>query len=259
MGASFPASGSSALPIAVAPGQTYSGLQLLCTNLGPNLALSPTCSVSVSVGVVSGLSCVPSNPATLAQNAAITCTFNYTAPGTLGGTDTPPQTVQFTGITNAQNDTNASNNIVQGVAPSGQITIVIDAIDDSATIPSETGGTVPLLPNDQLGTTTNPSVGVAGVTAPVVVPGVNTTLPGATIVGNDVVVQPGTPSGVYTVEYRICAQAAPTVCDTAIVTITIPGPANVEPEKIPTLDPKLLLGLILLIGLLGARGQRRRT
>jgi hypothetical protein len=166
--------------------------------------------------------------------------------------------VQFTGITNAQNDTNPSNNIVQGVAPSGQITIVIDAIDDSATIPSETGGTVPLVPNDQLGTTTNPSVGVAGITAPVVVPGVNTTLPGATIVGNEVVVQPGTPPGVYTVEYRICAQAAPTVCDTAIVTITIPGPANVEPEKIPTLDPKMLLGLILLIGLLGARGQRRR-
>jgi hypothetical protein len=260
MGVTFPVSGSSALPITVAPGQSYTGLQLTCTNAGPNLAISPTCAVSVSVGTVSGLVCVPAPASTpvLGVGASITCTFNYTAPGTLGGTDTPPQTVVFTGITGANNDSDPTNNIVQGVAPGGQVTIVIDAIDDSATVESSTGGTVPLLPNDQLGTTTNPSVSATGVTAPVVVPGVNTTLPGASINGsNEVVVAPGTPPGVYTVEYRICAQAVPTVCDNAIVTITIPGVANVDPSVVPTLDPKLLLVLIALMAAVGLRGQRR--
>ncbi|TAG79419.1 MAG: hypothetical protein EAZ21_10465, partial [Betaproteobacteria bacterium] len=259
MGATFPTSGSGSLPISVAPGQTYSGLQLVCTNLGPNLALSPSCSVSVSVGTVSGLSCSPSNPAVLGAGNAITCTFSYTAPGTLGGSDTPPQTVQFTGITNAQNDSDPLNNIVQGVSPSGQITIVIDAINDSAVLPSAIGGVVTLLQNDQLGTTTSPSVSATGVTAPVIVPGVNTTLPGASInPSNQLVVPPGTPSGVYTVEYRICAQAAPTVCDTAIVTITIPAIQSVDPQPVPTLDLKFLLALLMLVGWMGMKTQRRR-
>jgi uncharacterized repeat protein (TIGR01451 family) len=258
MAASFAASGPTALPIAVAPGQTYSGLQLTCTNEGLNLAIAPSCAVSVSVGSVSGFTCTPSSPAVLSPGAAIVCTFNYTAPGTLGGTDTPPVSVQFTGITNASNDTNSSNNLVQGVAPGGNATIVIDAIDNSATIESSTGGTVPILTNDQLGATLNPSISASGITAPVIIPGAGTTLPGATInSSNEVVVQPGTLPGVYTVEYEICAQVAPTVCDRAIVTITIAGEAAAAAQPIPTLDPRLLLALVALMAFVGMRRGRR--
>jgi hypothetical protein len=48
------------------------------------------------------------------------------------------------------------------------------------------------------------------------------------------------------------------VCDTAIVTITIPGVAATAVE-IPTLDPRLLLVLIAMMAAVGLRGYRRRT
>jgi hypothetical protein len=256
MAPQFASSGSAALPSVIAPGQTYAGLQLTCTNAGPNTALSPTCSVSADIGTITGFSCVPNLPASLAPGGAITCTFNYVAPGTLGGSDLPPRIVQFTGITNASNDSNGANNIVQGVAPSGVAPIVIDAIDDSGTFDTATGGIISILTNDQLGATNNPAVSATGVTAPVVVPGVNTTLPGATIDGgNNVVVAPNTPPGTYTVEYEICAQAAPTVCDRAIVTITVTGaPAEVTPKVVPTLSVHALLALMLLLTAFARRG-----
>lgn len=36
-------------------------------------------------------------------------------------------------------------------------------------------------------------------------------------------VLPGTPAGTYTLDYQICQQANPSNCDTAVVTITVPG------------------------------------
>jgi hypothetical protein len=261
MTASFPSSGAGALPTVVAPGQTYTGLQLTCTNLGPNLALSPTCAVSTDIGTVSGLNCTPNAPSSLAPNAAISCTFSYTTPGTLGGTDLPPQIVRFTGIAGASNDNNPANNVVQGVSPSGQAPIVIDAIDDSASVPSSTGGTVTILTNDQLGTTPNPSVSSTGITPPVVVPGANTTLPNPSInSSNQIVVAPGTPPGTYTVEYQICAQATPAVCDNAIATITITGDqANGQIEAVPALDPRALFMLALALVLVAGFASRRQA
>ena len=64
----------------------------------------------------------------------------------------------------------------------------------------------------------------ANTVTPVVVAGPNTTLNGATIDPNgDIHVPAGTPAGVYTVEYQVCADEAPTVCDTAVATIFVDG------------------------------------
>ena len=63
---------------------------------------------------------------------------------------------------------------------------------------------------------------MGGITAPTIVAGPGTTLPGASINGsNQVVVPAGTSPGTYTVQYQICARAVPTACDTAIVTVVV--------------------------------------
>ncbi|TAG03844.1 MAG: hypothetical protein EAZ43_05640 [Betaproteobacteria bacterium] len=265
MAASFPTTGAGALPSFIAPGQTYTGLQLTCTSLGPNLALSPTCSVFVDEGAITAFSCTPASPTALAVGQSIDCSFTYTAPGLLGGTDTSPRLVNFTGITSAGNDSDSSNNLVRGLSPSGQVPLVIDAINDSISLPASTGGTVSILVNDQLGTTTNLTVSSTGVTIPVIIVGANTTLPNPSIDANNRLVVPATtPAGTYTVEYRICAQAAPAVCDNAVVTIDIvgappPPPPPSEPVVVPTLDARSLLMLVFGLALLvGVTSRRQR-
>lgn len=211
MSASF-----SGLPGVVAPGQTYTGLTLTCTNIGQATATAASCAPSADVGTRSNLVCTPTPPSTVNVGGNITCTFDYTAPPNPSNSDVTATTVQFTGSTSAVNDSNPVNNNVL-VA-----TQIIDAVNDTAGVGSIAGGTVTILSNDQLGGTTNPTVGAGGITAPTIVAGANTTLPGATINGaNQIVVPAGTTAGTYTVEYQICAQSAPTVCDTAIVTIVV--------------------------------------
>ena len=204
------------MPSVVAPGQTYTGLTLVCRNIGQATATAATCAPSADVGTVSNISCTPTPPASVNANANITCTFDYTAPPNPASSDVTPTAVNFSGSTGAVNDGNASNNTATANAD------IIDAVNDTGSVGSTTGGTIAILTNDQLGATVNPSVGVGGITAPTIVAGPGTTLPGASInASNQVVVPPGTTPGTYTVEYRICAQAAPTVCDTALVTITV--------------------------------------
>jgi uncharacterized repeat protein (TIGR01451 family) len=95
---------------------------------------------------------------------------------------------------------------------------VIDAVDDVGTVGSTLGGTVPILGNDSLGTVFNPSVGTGGLSSVTIIPGANTTLPGATLNPSyEIVVPPGTPPGTYTVEYEICVNP----CDRAIATIIV--------------------------------------
>ena len=50
---------------------------------------------------------------------------------------------------------------------------------------------------------------------------VSATNPGITLVGNNVVVTPGTVAGNYTLTYKICEVASPSNCDTAIVTVKV--------------------------------------
>ena len=100
-----------------------------------------------------------------------------------------------------------------------KVTSSIDAVNDpDQTIPT-TGGTVDILSNDRLNGN------------PVTKDQVNISIDsdgGLTGVGIDpttgkLVVPNGTTPGTYTVTYKICDKANPTVCDTAMVKITIAG------------------------------------
>ncbi|WP_156863836.1 beta strand repeat-containing protein [Casimicrobium huifangae] len=204
------------LPTVVAPGQSYTGLTLTCTNVGQSTATAASCAPSADVGTVSNVVCTPTPPTAVDVGNSISCTFDYSAPANPPSSDVVATAVTFTGSTNASNDGNTGNNTATGSAA------IIDAVNDTGGVGSTAGGTVAILTNDQLGGTSNPTVGAGGITAPTIVVGPGTTLPGASINGsNQVVVPAGTAPGSYTVQYQICAQAVPTACDTAIVTIVV--------------------------------------
>src|SRR5690606_13386359 len=78
------------MPTVLAPGQTVTGAILTCTNAGPDAAAGAICVPTVDEGTISNVVCTPPTPATVAVNGSIVCTFDYTAPGTPGGTDTVP-------------------------------------------------------------------------------------------------------------------------------------------------------------------------
>jgi hypothetical protein len=103
------------LPTVLKPGQTATGLTLTCTNAGPFTASSSTCAPSASAGVVSGLSCTPTPPATVPVNGTVVCTFDYQAP--VSGSS-----VTLTGTTGSPNDTSGGtttggNNQVTAAIP----------------------------------------------------------------------------------------------------------------------------------------------
>src|SRR5690606_35547860 len=112
------------MPTVLAPGQTATGAILTWTNDGPDAAAGAICVATVDEGTISNVVCTPPTPATVAVNGSIVCTFDYTAPGTPGGTDSVPTGVIFTGTTGATNDTNAGNNTTTVSAP------ILDALDD---------------------------------------------------------------------------------------------------------------------------------
>ena len=139
----------------------------------------------------------------VAPNNAIVCSYDYLAPGTPGGSNTGPTTVNFTGTTGATNDSNPANNV------SNDSATIIDALNDATSLPGgSTGQTFNLAGNDEFppgstftiqpgSTCANPGVSLAGV---------------ATF---DVTPSP------CTVNYRVCAPAPNgTVCDTAVLTVT---------------------------------------
>jgi hypothetical protein len=99
----------------------------------------------------------------------------------------------------------------------------IDAVDDSGTANSFTGGTAVanVWANDLLnGVAVNPTLITTTVVTPASNPGV--VLNPATGV---VTVAAGVPAAVYTITYRICENLNPTNCDNAIVTVTVTAPA----------------------------------
>ena len=111
-----------------------------------------------------------------------------------------------------------------------KVTSSIDAVNDpDQTIPT-TGGTVDILSNDKLNgnPVTKDQVNISidsngGLTGVAIDP---TT--GKLVVPN------GTTPGTYTVTYKICDKANPTVCDTATVKITVPA---IPPSIIANDDP----------------------
>ena len=95
----------------------------------------------------------------------------------------------------------------------------IEANDDVATVSSTTGGTTSsVLTNDKLNGVPNPSVSSVTLTWTTATPTGFTLNPNGTIT-----IAPNTPSGTYTISYKICAVASSTVCDTADIVVTVTG------------------------------------
>ncbi|HEY4066273.1 MAG TPA: SdrD B-like domain-containing protein [Burkholderiaceae bacterium] len=221
----------SALPTAIAPGAAVSGV-LTCTNAGPATAAAAICSatakdstnlnVPVSVG-----SCVASAGSSLANVLAggtLTCPISFTAPGTPGGSDSAATSITVTGVTGATNDTDGGlttggNNSVSTPLP------IVDAVDDAAaTLAQAPSGTTsyPLIANDTVGA----AAAVIGSNVSVPTLSNNGGLTGATIdAAGKLIVPNSTPTGSYTITYRLCAApaATPAACDTATLQITVTG------------------------------------
>lgn len=209
----------SGLPTAVFPGQQLTGLGLSCRNAtGVAAATGALCQPSVSVGTITSLQCTPASGSTVAAGAAIACTFDYTAPGTLGGSRETAAAVVFTGTTGAANDSNGGLTTGGNNSVSSSATLIDAVSDGPATVPS-TGARVPLYGNDTLGGSTVAAVQVV----PTLVD--TSSLIGATVdaATGELVVPAGAAPGSYTLTYQICAAGSTTVCDRATVLVTVQG------------------------------------
>ncbi len=219
------------LPGALGPGQTVSGLTFSCTNSGPDPALNATCSIAASAGVVSNVVCMPSVPvASLAAGASIACTYDFAAPGTVGGGDTPETGVTFTVTTGADNDTDPANNTASNASPIP----IVDALDDAASFPASTTQTFNVGANDQYGTGGLPGSASFTLLA-------STTCSGASITSPGGVATFQVPtSGTCVVAYRVCAGSG---CETAQLVVT----AQQQLEPIPSLDQWGLAALVFFV------------
>jgi len=129
------------------------------------------------------------------------------APGTPAGTYI---------ITYQVCDTLNPGNCDQAIVTVTVIAAPIVATDDAGSISGINGGiaVTNILTNDLLnGNPINPSDITIGF--------ISSTEPGVSLVGNSVVVAPGTPAGVYYLIYEICEVLNPANCEQATVTITV--------------------------------------
>ena len=216
------------VPTAVAPGQAFTGLTLVCTNTGGSVATNPTCVPSANLGTVSAVSCSPASPATLAAGATITCSFNYTAPGSAGGGDDSNTAIVFTGATSAANANSGA------VSSATATALVIDAVNDGpTTVQNNVANVVNLLVNDTVGAVAASTAGMGNATVTangaVSCVGCAGTPTALTIAADGTVTVPASAvAGTYSVPYQICAtpaNAAPlaAACDNAVATIVVQG------------------------------------
>ena len=210
-----------AIPAVVSPGQSLAGLTLVCANAGPSLATDATCLPTVDVGTISNLSCAPAAPVDVLSGDDISCTFDYVAPGTAGGSNTGPIDVIFTGTTSAVNDSSPANNVDTANVD------IIDAVDDITTVlNATTGNTFTMSLNDQVPAGSSFSIAPGGSCANLSVSEFSAT---ATF---DAV-----PSLTCTVEYQVCASAPnDSVCDTATLTVTIETPVLTIVKSLVSID-----------------------
>ncbi len=208
------------IPAVLAPAQLLEGLSLTCANEGSDAATNVDCVPTTDAGEISALECVPAVPvASLEAGASIACTFDFTTPGTPGGSDTSETAVAFTGTTSAGNDSTAGNNVDSETAA------IIDALDDdfsSVPIDSMAGGeTASVFGNDAIGTVTL----IEGASTPSIAD--TGGLVGVTINADGTLAVPaGTAGGSYAVAYQICTPTPPlAVCDTAVATVLVASPA----------------------------------
>ena len=91
-----------------------------------------------------------------------------------------------------------------------------------------------ILTNDRVGTQSATAGNGGNVSITVTIPA-TPKAPGATVPTLNpntgvVTVPAGTPSGTYTITYKICTTATPTSCDTGVVTITVSGTVTEAPD-----------------------------
>lgn len=209
-----------ALPAAIGPGRTLTGLSLTCTNIGATTAAAASCAVSADAGSISNFACTPPAGGSVAPGASISCSYDFTAPGTPGGGTEPLQRVTLSGTTGASNDTNPANNAAQAPIP------LIDARDDLFGPVGPAGSTDVgnVLGNDVLdGVALGAGLlSVVSDAGPGTVPLLDTNT-------GIVSVPPATPPGNYTITYRVCAALPPVGCDTATATVSVVAPPLAGP------------------------------
>ena len=223
------------VPVVSAPGSVVSG-SLVCSNLGLVAATSATCAATAVDNngapvpvTVDGCVASSGSAASLPAGATLTCAVRYTTPGTPGGSDTAPIAVTLTGTTGAVNDSNGGTTSGGNNSTAALTVAIIDALNDSASVPFGAGGRLNLVGNDTLGSNpANPAAaGNVSITLTPIDPlPAGITLDNATGILN---IGAGTPAGTYPVAYQICARPAltPPQCDTATATVTVLGKIDV--------------------------------
>ena len=157
------------MPVVSAPGSVVSG-SLVCSNLGLVAATSATCAATAVDNngapvpvTVDGCVASSGSAASLPAGATLTCAVRYTTPGTPGGSDTAPIAVTLTGTTGAVNDSNGGTTSGGNNSTAALTVAIIDALNDSASVPFGAGGRLNLVANDTLGSNpANPAAAALG-------------------------------------------------------------------------------------------------
>ncbi|MGC4041409.1 MAG: gliding motility-associated C-terminal domain-containing protein [Flavobacterium sp.] len=158
------------------------------------------------------LTSTPNGPLTVNPNGTVSV-----APNTPAGT----YTVDYT-ICEILNPSNCDTTTVTVIVVASPII----ANDDTGNLVDNINGGISfsnVLGNDTLN-------GVAVSTTQVIITQISSTNAGVSLVGNDVIVAPGTPVGNYILTYQICEVLNPANCDTA--TVTVPVGCSVVPQPI---------------------------
>jgi hypothetical protein len=225
------------------PAGAYSLVYRICEKTNPANCDTATVTVTVTAPAIDAI-----NDTTPPINGYTGGTFtNVLANDTLNGQPVNPAQVNttFVSSTNAGITLSGTNVNVAAGTPAGTYSLVyricektnptncdtatvtvtvtapaIDAVNDTTPpINGYTGGTFTnVLANDTLN-------GQQVNTTQVNTTQVSSSNPGITLSGVNIIVNPGTPAGTYTVIYQICEKVNPTNCDQATVTVTVTSPA----------------------------------
>jgi hypothetical protein len=232
---------SVAAPGVLAPGGVYPGAVVVtCTNNGPAVATQASCGATASAGTLTLAGCSPAVPVgLLGAGGSIVCTYDYAAPGTVGGGDEPTTSVAIQGTTAADNENAPGNNTSTTSVP------MLDAVDDAVSLPAgAVGASFHVGANDQLGAVSPPTGATYSLLA-------GTTCVGASISGAGVASFNVPLTGTCVVVYRVCVNGA---CDSAQLVVTGVFP---PPRSIPALGREALWWLGLLALGLGLAALRR--
>ena len=233
--------------VAVAPGTpagTYTLVYKICEILNATNCSQATVTVTVGAPVILAVNDAGSSVNSFTGGTSFT---NVLANDLLNGAAVNPAdiTLTFISSTNAGVTLSGTNVVVAAGTPAGNYSLVyqicdnlnpsncsqatvtvpvsapaILAVNDAGSANGYTGGTAVanVLVNDMLnGVTVNPS--------DITVSFISSSNPNVTLVGNSVVVAPGTPAGTYTLVYQICEVVNTSNCSQATVTVTLGAPA----------------------------------